>query len=368
MIKPKVGICTAILKGFNLNEEDSITYQKRLIEAIKKIGFDTVIAEEFVSTPEIAEKTAGFFNNKDVDLYILHIGTFVDDPRVMPLVSGVQKPFIIWAHDINAFNISITGAQNIIPNFYDLGLDYKFIYGNFEDQIALNDTYKYCRACAIKNKLRKVKIGYFGGHPNIMTSLTADEITIKKIFGIALINFGNEDILLGSQKIEKNESESTWKEIKSMVGKINTSEELGLMTSSTLAYILKMVKKNNLDAISINCFPHLKGRVCIPISRLNDMGIPSACEGDLDSTILMYILYQLSGRAISNGDQLKIFNLDMPDNSLMFSHCGAGALSLAAKKEEIIIHADYETGEGIAVYFRKNPWGGNNCKHAWNKR
>ena len=351
MIKPKVGICTAILKGFNLAEENSIDYQKSLIEAVKKMGFETFASEELISTPQIAEKTAALFNSKDLDLYILLLGTFIDDQRVIPLVTGVNKPFIVWAHDINPFNVSITGAQNIIPNFYDLELDYKFVYGNFEDKITLGEVYNFCRACAIKNKLSKIKIGYVGGHPKIMTSLTADEITIKKVFGVSLVNFGNEDILLGSQQIEKKDSETMWNEIKSMAGKINATEELGLMTSSVLAYILKIIKENKLDAISINCFPHFKGKVCIPVARLNDIGIPSACEGDLDSTILMYILYQLSGKAVSNGDQLKVFNLDKPDNSLMFSHCGAGAFSLAAKKEEITIHSDYETKTGIAVYF-----------------
>ena len=351
MIKPKVGICTAILKGFNLSEEDSVSYQRDLVAAVKKLGFDSVVAESFISTPAIAEKAAQIFNKEDVDLFILHLGTFIDDPRIMPLITGVNKPFIVWAHDINPFNISITGSQNIMPNIYDLGLDYRFIYGRFDDKKAINELYKFSRSCAIKNNLAKTKIGYIGGHPNIMTSLTADEIAIKKIFGISLINFGNEELLIGAGKVSKKESEKTWNEIKVLAGEVNASEELGLGTSSLLSYVLKLVKENSLNAISINCFPHLKGRVCIPIARLNDIGIPAGCEGDLDSTIIMKILYDLSGRAVSNGDQMKVFNLDKSNNSLMFSHCGAGAFSLAADKNEIIIHPDFETGKGIAVYF-----------------
>jgi len=351
MIKPRVGICTAVLKGFNLDENDSAGYQEELVKAVRNIGFDVIIADKLISTPKIAEETAGLFNKEDIDLYILHLGTFIDDPRVMPLITRVNKPFIIWAHDINPFNISITGAQNIIPNIYDLGLDYRFIYGRFDDKKALGDLFKFSRACALKNKLAKIKIGYIGGHPNIMTSLTADEIAIKKIFGITLVNFGNEEIIIGRSQFDENESAAIWKELKELAGKVDAPEELGLISSSTLGYILKLVKENSLDAISINCFPHLKGSVCIPIARLNDLGIPAGCEGDLDSTILMYMLYNLSGRSVSNGDQLKVFNLDKPDNSLMFSHCGAGAFSLAASKDEITIHEYYETGNGIAAYF-----------------
>lgn len=351
MIRPRIGICTAVFKGFNLDEDNSINYQKDLINAAKKLHFDTIIPKDFISTPAIAKEVADYFNKEDIDLYILHLGTFIDDARVMPLITNVDKPVIIWAHDINPFNISITGAQNIIPNIYDLGLDYKFIYGKFDDINALNDLYKFARACSVKNKLKKSKIGYVGGHPSIMTCLNIDDIAIKRIFGITLVNFGNEELIMGSKKINDSESVKIWKEIKKLAGEVDASDEIGKMTSSIFAYILKLVKENSLNAISVNCFPALKGKVCIPVARLNDLGIPSACEGDLNSTILMYILYLLSGKAVSNGDQLKIYNLDKPNNSLMFSHCGAGAFSLAADKKEIKIHTDYETGSGIAVYF-----------------
>ena len=40
MIKPKVGISTCIMKGFNLGEEDSYDYQKKLVEAVSKLGFE----------------------------------------------------------------------------------------------------------------------------------------------------------------------------------------------------------------------------------------------------------------------------------------------------------------------------------------
>ena len=350
MIKPKIGICTVVMKNLNLGEDDSVCYQKELITSVKRLGFDVVVAEKFISTPEIAKETSALFKKGDVDAYILFVGTFTDDKRVMPLITGAGKPVIVWAHDISAFNISITGAQNIIPNIYDLGLEYRFIYGNF-DEAALKDLYIFSRACAIKNRLSKTKIGYVGGHPSIMTCQTADEIAVKRIFGITLIDFGNEDIITGRQKIGRTESEKKWEEIKKLAGKVKASKENGIITSSTLIYILKMIKEYSLDAISINCFPNLKGQVCIPISLLNDMGIPSACEGDLNSTILMYILHNLSGKTVANGDQLKIYNLDKENNSLMVSHCGAGAFSLAAGKDDITIHTDHETGKGIAVFF-----------------
>ena len=300
MLKPRIGICTAIMKGFNLGEDDSIGYQEDLVKTCTDLGFEVIAAEEFISSPEIGEDVAEFFLEKDLDAYILHLGTFIDDPLVMPLITKLNKPVMVWAHDYSAFNISITGSQNLIPNIYELGLDYKFIFGKFDDERAINKLYKYGRACALKNRLGRLKIGYFGGHPSIMTNLTIDEIAVKSIFGISLINFGNEDMILGSEKVDKKQSKKIWTEIKDLAGEVDAGDEAGMASSSILAYILKVVKENSLGAVSINCFPHFKGKVCIPIARLNDLGIAAACEGDLNSTILMYILHQLSGKTVSN--------------------------------------------------------------------
>ena len=61
MLKPKIEICTAVMKGFNLGEEDSVVYQKELVGQCKNLEFETIVAPEFISSPEIAEKTAKYF-------------------------------------------------------------------------------------------------------------------------------------------------------------------------------------------------------------------------------------------------------------------------------------------------------------------
>jgi len=58
MLKPKIGICTAVMKGFNLGEEDSMGYQKELVKKCKNLGFETIVAPDFISSPKIAEEVA----------------------------------------------------------------------------------------------------------------------------------------------------------------------------------------------------------------------------------------------------------------------------------------------------------------------
>jgi L-fucose isomerase-like protein len=111
-----------------------------------------------------------------------------------------------------------------------------------------------------------------------------------------------------------------------------------------------LASEMQLDALSLNCWPHLKARICLPISRLNDEGIGSGCEGDLHSTILMQALYSLSGRAAINGDFLRMYE-EGQDNDVLFSHCGAGPMSMARSSSDIILQESIETHDGLGIFF-----------------
>jgi L-arabinose isomerase len=57
--------------------------------------------------------------------------------------------------------------------------------------------------------------------------------------------------------------------------------------------VKEWVDKYRLDALTIGCYPHLMGRVCLAASLLADEGIPLGCEGD------GYQLALLEGEAVS---------------------------------------------------------------------
>ncbi len=351
MIKPRVGTAVTALSGYNLGEEDAQNKFEELNSCISKLNFDVIPSDYIVDSIENSEKASKRFSQADVDLIVILIGTWTPDFFITPIPQDVERPVAIWALDRDILNISLCGSQNVMAALYEFGKQYKFIFGEFDDEITIKNLYSFSRACAVKNKLRKSKVGYFGAHPDFMTSLMVDEYAVRNILGPMLINFGNEDIIINRESIEEPQCKKEWENIIACAGCVKASKENADINSKTLLYLKRVVEEYNLDAISINCLPHLKGQVCIPIARLNDMGIPAACEGDLNSTVAMYILYLLSGKAVSNNDQFKVY---LEDNSIVFSHCGAGPFSLASNKEEINIHSDFETGKGLGVYFPIN--------------
>jgi L-fucose isomerase-like protein len=107
----------------------------------------------------------------------------------------------------------------------------------------------------------------------------------------------------------------------------------------------KLVKKYDLDAITLRCFDlvlDLGTTGCFALSLLNDEGIIAGCEGDIVSTIGMLLVYKKTGGIpwMANPSRL-----DIENNSLILAHCTV-PISLVDK---YIIRSHFESGIGVGI-------------------
>ncbi len=82
-----------------------------------------------------------------------------------------------------------------------------------------------------------------------------------------------------------------------------------------------MIYKWDLKGICIKCYPRYMGKVCLGYSLLSEEGIVCGCEGDVNNTVAMRLLYELTGTPVHNTDLLYT---DRDKNTILFSHCGSG--------------------------------------------
>jgi len=69
--------------------------------------------------------------------------------------------------------------------------------------------------------------------------------------------------------------------------------------------VINLMKKYNCNAFTIECFEFCSSRLpdkwkitpCLIHTMLKDLGIPSACEGDLGGLLAMHMLMSLSGKS-----------------------------------------------------------------------
>jgi L-fucose isomerase-like protein len=111
------------------------------------------------------------------------------------------------------------------------------------------------------------------------------------------------------------------------------------------ACLKQIVKRENLQGVTLRCFDLLstcKNTGCIALSKLNDEGIPAACEGDIPTLLTMMLCKKITGEPCFQVNPARI----QPNGEMLFAHC---TLPLKmTEKHEYTTH--FESGIGVAIH------------------
>ncbi|MCK5821898.1 MAG: hypothetical protein KAH17_08425 [Bacteroidales bacterium] len=105
----------------------------------------------------------------------------------------------------------------------------------------------------------------------------------------------------------------------------------------------EIVENNKLDGIAVECFPMVKEKgitACLSLARLNDIGVPAACEGDLVSLAGMLLIQQLTGIIPWMANLSGVFS-----DHAEFSHCTISP----RLTDNFRLTSHFETGKGLSI-------------------
>lgn len=350
---PKIGFVTMAMSGYMLGDEMAASKYKEGAAALENQGYE-LYKGSCVYSPEEAYNLGKVFLREQVDCICVMLATFVADYCITELVKACDKPLFLWALEREVFCLSTVCTPLISASLKNLGKDCCVVSGDIEDDFVYKKLFSYSRAAMLKNRIRGRRIGYIGHKPSIMYGMESDEFMLDRKLGVTLKTIPVEDFYHTADRISNLQIEKKWKEIKEKAGIIKVCEKDALESVRYYLAAKKQIDENELTGYSINCFPELKAKICLAVALLNDDGIGAGCEGDINSTILMTAAHILTGRAAFNGDFLRVYG---ERNSILFSHCGAGAFSLARRKEDICLKCSAETNDGLAVFYNTEPRG-----------
>jgi L-fucose isomerase-like protein len=190
-----------------------------------------------------------------------------------------------------------------------------------------------------------------GHHANGMTDTSPNEFLLKKIIGPRVFWLDLPDILAQVANMPEAKVEKLWKEVRSRAGACKVTNADGLDSMRAYTVLKEIIDKEGLHAISIGCYPHLMGRICLAASLLADENIPIACEGDVHGAIGQIMLQLLTGQATHNTDWLDPVDAE----SVVFTHCGSGSFSLAEKQNDIRLAPVRLMNQGACALFTAKP-------------
>lgn len=352
-IKPKAGVVFTCIDGFDLDQDKLENYQKKFINILDRLNVENKNIDFIVKNENDAKKANEIFSGENLDIIILVVAVWTPDSLAISLLNNLNIPVIVFTTSLSTQAIGINGAQVISASLKELSFDFKFIFGEISEAKTQKKIIDYCFAAAIVRRLKSMRIGLIGYIPEIMLSLNFDIFAVKKVFGPTVVPvdfYKLNDYVERARKNLGSKIDSKIDYIKKNVGKVMVSDETVSESLSFYYAFLELAKDLNLDSIAINCFPTpaIKGKTCLAVSNLNDEGIVAACEGDVNSAIIMSAFNLITGKASLNSDLIIEYE---NENQIMFSHCGGGPFSCASKMSDIILDKQYEVKSGLGVYY-----------------
>jgi len=331
--------------------------KEKAIGKLEDAGLKVIQLDRYVTTPEEAIDAVREMDQKNVDIIVYFSASWVDSSVIYAAVLEKDFPFVIWGVSADGggeSTFSYIGSQANVTSLREIGKRFKYIL-NFSEE-SVREITIYAKAAAIVKKLRKSRVGMIGyitraHHYDVMI----DPIGVQRVLGPKVVSIDTMRLMNEIANITDIETRQFIRKLRKKFKKVEGTEQVMLKTAKLSLALYHLKKEFRLDAIAIKCQPELSeyygASACLPASMMIDEGIPVSCEADVNSAILMLIMYYFTGKASFHTD---VWAFDEKTQTLLCSHCGVGAFSLAADKSEVKICSH----EGDHVMEEKGKFGG----------
>lgn len=288
-------------------------------------GLEVVAAPEAVKDPASCQRVADFFASQNVDVLHALIVSWSFDHYTIEIQQKTGRPVAIRAIP-GIRSGSVVGSMQLNCVLADIAAPHRLYYGELDNQETIQATAAFAKACAIQNCLRSARIAVIGRRTEGMTPTAVDEVEILRLFGARLLHYGLDEFQGIAAEIEASAAEATWQRMSDGAARVLSRAGQGLSTARNYLACQKLAAELGLSAIAVGSYPQCQGTMCAPIAWLNEAGLPTGCEGDVNSTLCMLILSMLTNDPVHFGEML---DFDLQRNALVSSHCGCGSPSLA---------------------------------------
>ena len=353
VLKPKIGVM-AIANGAYFPQfpdlKEKLTKQHKIVLAKFGKEYD-VVSVGMVDSEATSVKAAAIFRAQDVDIVFCHCTTYSTSSNMLPAVKDLDVSVVLLniqhvsALDTNkathmedwiADGFSCGCVPEMVSVLRRAGKRYSVITGYLEgDDVVDKEIDKWCRASAVRRKLRNTNLGLIGRPYPGMMDLYMDETKLFLSLGVYTEMLELGDIIKASKGIFKAR-------IKAQTEKImSTFEIFEGISADNLAELASYVcglenlaHEKNISAFASH-YGDAHGEEGKLISVLNPacsmligQGIAWAVEGDMKVALAMSMLRTIGG----TGTLAELYSLDFDNDICIIGHSGSGDPAISHRK------------------------------------
>lgn len=349
---PKVAVLIVSDKHLNALNEFSLKVIKDLVEKLREMNIDVIFREKVLKGQREATKEAIGLTGQDLDSYIIYCATWFESPTAVAIVRELEGiPFLLWGYNLwinekgeKNTTGSVVGELVLKGTLERMHYTFEFISGFPEEIDKVEKAVDFICAARAKKLLKRVRFGQLGYTGIGMYPGTFDHVFMRRFIGPEIVPIPECECKESMQGVNENELNDTLNYFKERFNleQINDIDNLRRTLKIYLGF-KKMIKDFELDGLNVRCHYDFSKRLrctcCVPLSLLSDERIVTGCEGDIVTSISMFIFYLLDNGIVTYGD---ILDFDEDEKVVMFSACGLAPFTLVKNKKPVLMELDYE--------------------------
>ncbi len=316
---------------------------KNSCTVLSEVMGEVTSPKELLTSPD---KVSGFLDGiQEPDLVIYQCTTFIGGDFVSEITRRFKCPVLIWAvrePSIDGSRLklnSLTGAFSAGNSLHCQERPFQYIFGNPAEDSVRQELGKIFKTLTVVKRMKSLVIGLVGSQPAGFAFGALAESLLNGKFGIRVVQTETAEIMREAVSYEPGQYAGFLDELKSRAGGWEKLPEENLDKYARLRKAYQdFLERTGVNTVASKCWPDFfigfGAPVCSILSMLNDNDIPTACEADMGGVISMFIGSGLTGSPTYLGDPVAI---DESCDGIVYWHCGAGATTLARKKEGAMI-------------------------------
>ncbi len=332
----------------------------KTLEYMRKKDVELFSCDRVLIYEEDIESALDDISSKGVDLFILELGTYSYGSVLMSVLNKIKgADLLMWGfrepivEGYSGLPLNSLCALNMYTSFLKkIKRDkYSYIYGDIDEEQTLIKFDAIIKAAEIKKNLAQARFCIVGGRVPGFYLSNVDELNFRKEIGPEIVYYSIASLINDAQRISDAEVAADIERTKALVARVTTTEQALERSSRIYLAIKKFARENNISGFAIKCWPDFQEiynlAVCGVVSRLNNEGITTSCEGDITGLTTMYIQKHLTSLPVFLTD---LVNISM-GNVVKLWHCGAAAPLLAHNPSSTSYeeHPTIKNGIGMAA-------------------
>ncbi len=286
-------------------------------------------------------KVEEFKEGENYDFVIFLVVTGGSERKFLKIHKKFSPPYLFIT---NKFNNSLPAALEI--NAYLKGKGRIFLWDKKSEK---KDLVRALKTLKLTEEIKGKKMGIIGKPSFWLIASTPDESVVKERFGIDIDFYPMNKFIERVKKSDDSGIDEILIDLKKKANKITEIDDKELRKALKVYKTTKEIAvERGWDLLSMECFSIIKPldtTGCIALSLLTSEGITAGCEGDIPSTLTMYIIEKLTERPAFMGNIAWVDRSGEETTDLYFAHCTVPLKMV--KSFSLMTH--FETGKGVGI-------------------